>query len=90
MDDYVFLILVAGATRISHSPVIRAVYISWILTCVIFTATYGSNLVAMLSVEVETKRFNSLYEFTMQNQYKYGILGGSSYVVKFKVGHLKS
>lgn len=51
-----------------------------------FTFIYNpGNLAAMLSVDVERKPFRNMEELIKQTVYKYGILGGTSYVNNIKV-----
>ena len=74
-----------GAVKTFVSPAVRAVFIFWILTCVIYNVTYASNLVALLSVEIEKQPFSSLQELAVHNNFKIGILGGSAFVTQFRV-----
>ena len=65
--------------------VIRLVFICWMFTCVIYAATYSSNLVALLAVDVQQTPFDSMEALSQQQQYRFGVLGGTTYVTVFKV-----
>ena len=69
----------------SEVQVVRMVFIFWMFTCVIYAATFSSNLVALLTVDLEHPPFTSLEELADQQEYKYGILSGSAYTNLFQV-----
>ena len=69
----------------SEVEVVRIVYIFLMFTCVIYAASFSSNLVALLTVDLERPPFTSLEELAVQQEYRYGILGSSSYTSLFQV-----
>ena len=63
----------------------KLVFISWMITCIVYSATYSSNLVAFLTVEVEKPPFDSLETLLTQQNYKFGTLGQTFMKNLFKV-----
>ncbi len=58
---------------------------SWWLFCIIIVATYVANLVAFLAVTQHTLPFTSLEQLQANTDYKFGTLGGSGWILFFKV-----
>ena len=77
--------LLPGSEMRSEVQVVRMLFIFWMFTCVIYAATFSSNLVALLTVDLEHPPFTSLEELAVHQEYKYGILGGTSFVSLFQV-----
>ena len=69
----------------SSTRLTSAILITWLVVCVIITATYSANLIAFLSVEKYHVPFNTFRELSNQNQYQFGTLGGASTEIIFKV-----
>ena len=63
----------------------RVIMFSWYLAVLVLTATYTGNLVAFLTVMKEPVPFETLEDLANQDQYKFGVLGGSSWVGQFNV-----
>ena len=51
--------------------------ISWTFTCIVYSVTYSSNLVAFLTVDVNTPPFDSLETLSTHHQFKFGVIGQS-------------
>ena len=68
-----------------ETPPVRIVFIMWMFTCVIYSATYSGNLVAFLAVDIELPPFASLEELSKQDNYRFGVMGGTSYITTFQV-----
>ena len=49
--------------------------ISWMFTCIVYSVTYSSNLVAFLTVDVDTPPFDSLETLSTHAQFKFGMIG---------------
>ena len=67
------------------TPVIRIVSISWMFTCIVISVTYGSNLIALLTVDIDYPPFRNLEALSTHDQYKFGTLGGTYMTNLFQV-----
>lgn len=63
----------------------RSVLACWWLLTVILAATYSGNLIAFLTVTTEKPPFDTLGEMVDQNEYKWGLIGGSAAITLFQV-----
>ena len=63
----------------------RIIMFTWYLAVLILSATFSGNLVAFLTVVKEVIPFSTLEELADQNQYKFGVLGGTAWVTTFQV-----
>ena len=54
--------------------------------CIIMMATFTANLIAFLAVDKYKPPFEDLEGLVSQNQYTFGILGGSTWNDLFQVG----
>ena len=77
MHKYQFpLLYISAVVEIElKNPVIKIVVVSWMFTCIVYSAMYSSNLVALLSVDVERPPFDSFEALSTQSQFKFGLLG---------------
>ena len=58
---------------------------TWHLAILVLWATYSGNLVAFLTVIKNPVPINTLKELADQDQYKFGLLGGTAWVTSFEV-----
>ncbi|XP_071079937.1 uncharacterized protein [Haliotis cracherodii] len=65
----------------------RSVLACWWLLTVILAATYSGNLIAFLTVTTEKPPFDTLGEMVAQNEYKWGLLGGSAAITLFQTSN---
>ena len=59
--------------------------ISWMFTCIVYSVTYSSNLVAFLTVDVVKPPFDSLETLSSHHQFKFGMIGQGFMTSLFKV-----
>ena len=57
----------------------------WYLAVIVMCGTYSGNLVAFLTVVKTPIPFDTLEELANQDQYKFGVLGGTAWVTSFEV-----
>ena len=82
-----FLLILLGGERLPHSQTGRSLLSCWWVFCIVMMATYTGNLIAFLTVNKNVSPFTNVEEMLQQNQYKWGIIGGSYWVTIFKVCH---
>ncbi|XP_067682645.1 probable glutamate receptor [Haliotis asinina] len=52
----------------------------WWLFCIVIAASYSGTLIAFLTVNRDILPFSSIADIASQNEYRWGVVGGSSYV----------
>ncbi|XP_050406809.2 glutamate receptor ionotropic, delta-1 [Patella vulgata] len=77
-----------GGTGMPSSMSGRSMLAAWWLICSILVATYSGNLIAFLTVSKEKLPFETLNDLASQKDYKWGTLGGSSWITLFKNSNL--
>ncbi|XP_046572348.1 ionotropic receptor 25a-like [Haliotis rubra] len=57
----------------------------WWLFCIVIAASYSGTLIAFLTVNRDILPFSTIADIASQNEYRWGIVGGSSYVTYLEV-----
>ncbi|XP_050407761.1 glutamate receptor ionotropic, delta-1 [Patella vulgata] len=72
--------LAQGGPSLSASVSGRSLIACWWIFCLISVATYSGNLIASLTVNEKDLPFDTLKQMVSQDEYKWGTVGGSSYI----------
>ena len=64
---------------------VRFVVGFWCLYCIVIVATYSGNLIAFLTIDKYRAPFETLQDMSEEGQYKFGTLGGTSFVTILQV-----
>ncbi|XP_063406491.1 glutamate receptor ionotropic, kainate 4-like isoform X2 [Mytilus trossulus] len=77
-------VFLQGGTNLPRSQTGRTIICCWWLFCIILSATYCGNLIAYLTVTKEELPFDTLRELAKQDEYEWGVLGGTYWVTWFE------
>ncbi|CAC5371236.1 GRIN [Mytilus coruscus] len=77
-------VFLQGGSNLPKSQTGRTIICCWWLFCIILSATYCGNLIAYLTVTKEELPFDSLSAMVKQDEYEWGVLGGTYWVTWFE------